>query len=198
MTNSQDYVDKVLDLRAERLAVVSEEQRRDCLYQVGIVVVGEEHFGIPAHFLREIIPAPAIARLPAMPDWIRGISQIRGELICVVDTAALFEIETVRQQEFLVIVDGEEGPLGLLVDEALTFREVLANEVLQDHKGARSDRPVLARTNDLVAILDMGRVLRDKRLVIDHSCSGGALIDDPQQVDEPDSMQTNEAEEGNA
>ena len=67
-----------------------------------------------------------------------------------------------------MVIEGREGPLGLMVDRVLGFRGVFADEIAGDYveRSSSSARFVKALTTDLVAILDAERLLESEELIV--------------------------------
>jgi chemotaxis signal transduction protein len=66
---------------------------------------------------REVVLPPPVTRLPHLPPWIRGLTNVLGTLLPVADLAAAFGVEhDEARTEFLLIVGAGETALGLLVD----------------------------------------------------------------------------------
>lgn len=59
--------------------------------------LGPNEFAIDIDAVQEIGELPAITRLPNLPHWILGITQIRGEVLSAVDFSLLFDLPTVQQ-----------------------------------------------------------------------------------------------------
>ncbi len=170
MTQGDTKYDEILERRARQLArAVDPVHERELDTVAAVVAVGPESFGIPVESLREIIAAPAITGLPYLPPWMRGIVQIRGELVSVVDTASWFGIAVSSPPAFLAVIEGSSGPLGLLVDAVLGFREFFVNEIATTF--SRTDttlgRPIRAITKDLVALVDTEGLLTSDKIIVD-------------------------------
>ena len=161
--------------RAQLLAQAEDEQEeRHKLFTVAVVRVGGALYGLPVEGIREIIATPPLAPLPNTAPWFLGITHLRGELLSVVHLADWIEVETVARAAFLAIVEGPEGPLGLAVEKVLEFRDIFAEEIAQifDKSQVDADKPFRATTKDVITILDLDRITKDPRLVIDQSKSG--------------------------
>jgi purine-binding chemotaxis protein CheW len=84
--------------------------------------LGNEVFGMDIRAVREIIQCRPMATLPLMPDFVRGVINLRGAVVPVVDLHARFgrPAATVCKKTCIVIFDtlrgGERIELGLLVD----------------------------------------------------------------------------------
>lgn len=60
-------------------------------------VVGMHEMALPVSAMQELGEMPTITPLPYLPPWIRGIVQIRGEILSVVDFRALFRLTEDRR-----------------------------------------------------------------------------------------------------
>lgn len=82
-----------------------------------------ESYGIDVLKVREIIRLTTITAVPQMPAYIRGVINLRGKIIPVMDLRLRFEFADVvnNEQTCIVVVqvklpDGKVTPMGLVVD----------------------------------------------------------------------------------
>ena len=84
--------------------------------------VGSEVFAIEIHTVREIIQYAGITMVPQMPAFVRGVVNLRGAVVPVIDVRARFSglKSTVGKRTSIIVIDavveGGHAPLGLLVD----------------------------------------------------------------------------------
>jgi len=105
------------------------------------VRVGELALLLPWDGGREVMPAPAAARIPHTVAWLRGITNVRGALVPVVDLAAALGVSRAALPAYLLICGEGETALGLLIDGLPRVLEIeLANRI--------PDRPVLTAPLD--------------------------------------------------
>ncbi len=73
---------------------------------------------IPLKSACEIGPAPPVTPLPNLPEWIRGIANIRGEIISVVDLKGFFELSAGQgpAEGRIIVIRNEEMKTAVLVD----------------------------------------------------------------------------------
>src|SRR5690606_16543363 len=87
--------------------------------------LSSESFLVAREETREVLGVPPIlTRVPGARSWIRGLANVRGQLLPVVDLRAFLgggETAAGRSARVLV-VNHREIPAGLLVDEVLGFR----------------------------------------------------------------------------
>lgn len=81
--------------------------------------LGEVVFGIEIKFVTEIIGMQPITPLPEVPDYIRGIVNLRGKIIPVIDMRLKFGLKQAEYNDRICIIVIETGgkPVGLIVDK---------------------------------------------------------------------------------
>lgn len=116
----------------------------------------------PLEHVSEVLPCPPVTPVPGTRSWLKGISNVRGTLMTIVDLAEFFGKPTVRQDERsrLLILNIPGLTTGLLVNEVLGLRHFDEEKEKQDIAGL--DDPTLAhvhmsflRENVLWGVFDM-------------------------------------------
>ena len=86
-------------------------------------VLGREHYGVPVLKVREIIRLCDITPVPQMPDYIKGVLNLRGKIIPVADLRIKFRLAKVENTDLTCIVvvsvklaDKSSALMGLIVD----------------------------------------------------------------------------------
>jgi twitching motility protein PilI len=130
--------DKPFDLlrELERLARVAlSGQGRDAANErewVGVAFrMSSENFMVARDETREVLGYPAaITRVPGAKPWIRGIANVRGQLLPIVDLRAFLGggVTNVTRSSRVLVANHREVPAGLLVDEVQGFRRFADNE----------------------------------------------------------------------
>jgi twitching motility protein PilI len=103
---------------------------------VGIAFrLGGEAFLIAREETREVLAYPAaVTRVPGARNWIRGLSNVRGQLLPVVDLRTFLSAgaSTISRSSRLLIANHREIPAGLVVDEVMGFRRFYEGEFSAD------------------------------------------------------------------
>ncbi|MFP4032886.1 MAG: chemotaxis protein CheW [Desulfococcaceae bacterium] len=164
----------------ERLFDKSEVQRGGQAQKSGkylTFTLAEEEYGIGILKIKEIIGMMPITTVPQTPHYVKGVVNLRGKVIPVIDLRLRFgmgEIEYTERTCIIVVeMAGESADviIGIVVDtvsEVLTIRD----EEIEDPPrfGTRLDTDYIhgmAKTEDGVKILlDIDRVLRSEELVL--------------------------------
>jgi purine-binding chemotaxis protein CheW len=93
--------------------------------QLVTFTLGDEEFGIPIAQIQEIDRLSKITRVPKAADYVEGVTNLRGEVVPVVDTRKRFglELRAADDHTRIIIVDLNGVKTGLVVD---SVREVLS------------------------------------------------------------------------
>ena len=86
-------------------------------------VLGREHYGLPVLKVREIIRLCEITPVPQMPDYIKGVLNLRGKIIPVADLRVKFRLSKIENTDLTCVVvvqvtlpDNTKTMMGLIVD----------------------------------------------------------------------------------
>lgn len=81
--------------------------------------LGERWYVAPMGEISEVLHEPRYTALPGVKPWVRGVANLRGRLLPLMDLCGFFghELSPVRKQRRVVVVDHDEVFAGLLVDE---------------------------------------------------------------------------------
>lgn len=145
--------------REEKKAVEAQE------HLATFFLAGEE-YGVDVRLVQEIIRVTEITPVPRAPVFIRGVINLRGRIIPVVDLRRKLELGSVEVsgKARIVVVKLRDRLVGLLVDGASQVLKVLASsiepppeEVLEAH--ASAIRGVAKLADRLIILLDLMKVL---------------------------------------
>jgi purine-binding chemotaxis protein CheW len=80
--------------------------------------LGEEQYGIAIDRIKEIIAIMKVTNVPKTPEYMRGVINLRGSIIPVVDTRLRFGMEPKNEDMHtaIVIVEVEKVNIGFIVD----------------------------------------------------------------------------------
>jgi len=97
--------------------------------------LGDEVFAIDIRTVREIIQYASMTTVPLMPDFVRGVINLRGAVVPVIDLQSRFgrKAAQVGKKTCVVIFDavreGEKIELGLMVDSVSEVVEIAATSI---------------------------------------------------------------------
>ncbi len=96
-----------------------------------VVKFDHEQYGINIQFVQNIVRMMRITRVPNAPSFIKGVINLRGEIVPVMSVRAKFDLE---EDEYtnatrIIIVKVEGSAIGLIVDEVLEVIELTDEEI---------------------------------------------------------------------
>jgi purine-binding chemotaxis protein CheW len=100
-----------------------------------VFLLGDDEHAIAEQHLHEVVGQRPITRLPGMPAWIRGVANLRGSVLPVIDVAVRFGRgdTAIGKRTCLVVVEvdiaGERTLLGLLVDAVSRVIDVSSADI---------------------------------------------------------------------
>lgn len=134
-------------------------------------LLGGESYGIPVLKVREIIRHVDVTTVPQMPSYVKGVTNLRGKIIPVVDLRIKFGLPDAEnsEQSCVVVVQVQSSAnqriqIGLVVDGVEEVANISAAEIepTPDFGGALSGDTILgmAKVKGRVkALLDIERVV---------------------------------------
>lgn len=81
-----------------------------------LLPLGVDLYAIELDLVREVLPLPVIATVPTAPPTILGVFNLRGEVVPVLDTAAVLGVVDAEAgpPEFVAVVETALGPAALV------------------------------------------------------------------------------------
>ena len=149
-----------------------------------LLSIAASHYAVPDAYVTELDRVPPITPVPHVPAWMRGVTNMRGDIVSVIDMRAFLGLEAHSGQGGRMLVVrllDEPFAAGLLVDAVDRIVTVPAGEISPPPSAIEGPlvgflSGICTIGERLVAILDLDRLLRSP---------------DIRQFDEP-----NEVEEG--
>lgn len=132
--------------------------------------LGPEIYGLEILKVQEIIGMMAVTTVPRTPDFVRGVINLRGKVIPVIDLRRKFSMETKEDTERTCIIvvqisgAGQMVTMGIIVDEVSEVMDIKAEQLepAPSFGGSVSTDFILAMGKvgqKVVMLLDVDRVL---------------------------------------
>ena len=133
--------------------------------------LGKEDYGIEIAHVTEIVGIQKITEVPDMPGFVKGVINLRGQVIPVIDVRVRFGMEPREYDDrtCVIVVKVRETSIGLIVDTVSEVREIPADNVSPPPKASTgtSGRYILGlgKVGDEVKILlDVQKLLFEDEL----------------------------------
>jgi len=157
------------------MEVKSEAALADKAGQHLTFALGKEVYGIEILRVQEIIGLMEITRVPQTPHYIRGVINLRGKMIPVMELRKRFALETVEDTERTCIIVVEINmhntsvTIGLLADEVREVTQISADQLAPaPSMGSAVDSAFIlgmAKLDDkVVMLLDVDKIMGSSKL----------------------------------
>ena len=137
--------------------------------------LAEEEYGLDIMKVQEIIGIMPVTKVPRVPDYVRGVINLRGRIIPTIELRKKFGLETVDDTERTCIIvvelqtDKGKVNMGILVDEVAEVMDFAADNI-----DAAPEFGTALNTNFILGIgivkgsvkilLDLDKVLTDREV----------------------------------
>lgn len=142
----------------EELQEQEKETRKDMFMTFQ---AGKEYFGINISFVKQIIAMQPITVVPEVEDYIKGLINLRGKIIPVLDVRVRFKMppKEYTDRTCIIVIDVKSTVVGLIVEKIAEVDTILASDIVPPPTlGGRSSEQNkyvygLAKTGETVKLL---------------------------------------------
>lgn len=159
-----------LNAQNETLKVNSERKRPVEYFQYIVIRLGEEQYGVDIRYIDNIVRMQNITRVPKMPPYLKGVINLRGEVIPVVSIRLKMGLpadEYGRATRIIILKTEVSGNLGIVVDEVkevVTLSEDNIEKVSHEAKDNRASfiNGIGKNGGELISLLDLNSITLDE------------------------------------
>lgn len=130
-------------------------------------LLGSEFYGIEIKYVTEIIGIQPITEIPELPEYIKGIINLRGKIIPVMDVRLRFKkpAKEYNDRTCVIVVDIKDISVGLIVDSVSEVLSIEDEEIVSPpdvKKGGNKYIKAIGKVGDEIKlILDCDKLLSD-------------------------------------
>lgn len=131
-----------------------------------VIRLGEEQYGIDIRYVENIIRMQHITRVPKVSNYLKGVINLRGEVIPVISLRlkmGLDNDEYGRATRIIILKTEGEGTMGVLVDEVKEVVTLAEDKIEKVSHDKNSNKPLflsgVGKHNDeLISLLDLNMI----------------------------------------
>jgi len=123
--------------------------------------LGNESYGIEVKYVTEIIGMQAITEIPELPEYVKGVINLRGKIIPVMDVRLRFKKEPreYNDRTCVIVVDINDISIGLIVDTVSEVITIPEEDIVEP--------PQMNKELNNRYIKSIGKVGSDVKLLLD-------------------------------
>lgn len=124
-------------------------------------LTGNEYYGISISYVNEIIVIQPITAIPETEDYIKGLINLRGKIIPVIDVRVRFGMEQTEYTDrtCIIVINVKSTTIGLIVERIAEVDTIMDSDIMPPptlgHNTKERNKYVygLARTEETVKLL---------------------------------------------
>jgi purine-binding chemotaxis protein CheW len=172
---TRDETKRVLKARAKALAREPEKRESGAVVEVVEFKLAGERYAIESAFLREVQPLKDLTPVPCTPPFVRGIVNLRGRILVVIDLKDFFDlpIQGLHDLHRVLIVQNADMELGILADAVVGNRSVPLSALQPALPTLTGIRAAYLKgvTADRLVVLDAEKILTDETIVVNEEAT---------------------------
>jgi len=134
--------------------------------------IGKESYGVGIRYVIEIIELQTISMVPDLPDYVKGVINLRGKVIPIVDLRLRFDMDerAYDNRTCIIITEVDHILVGCLVDTVEEVMEILEKNIEPPPKfktvsGKDQYISGMGKVGEAIKILiDVEKIVRDENL----------------------------------
>jgi purine-binding chemotaxis protein CheW len=131
-----------------------------------VIRLGDEQYGIDIRFVDNIVRMQNITRVPKVPEYLKGVINLRGEVIPVISLRLKMGLpvdEITRSTRIIILKLEQQGSFGILVDEVREVVTLSADQIDKMAYDSKEDKTnfisgVGKHNNELISLLSLNTI----------------------------------------
>ena len=130
---------------------------------------GNEYFGLKIQYVSEIIQFQAVTEIPRTEDYIKGLINLRGKVIPVIDVRLRFKQEPFEYNDrtCIIVINVKSTVVGLIVEKIAEVVEIKEENILPPPSMGRADKSHHKYIYGIGKIGDTVKLLLDPEKLLD-------------------------------
>ncbi|HEO64384.1 MAG TPA: purine-binding chemotaxis protein CheW [Spirochaetes bacterium] len=150
---------------------ITNDQQKDTLKQLVTFTISEETYGLEILKVQEIVRLPQVTKLPKAPAFVKGVIDLRGSVIPILDLREKFGIDTIAYSEKtrVIILETSGKKIGIIVDTVSKVIQVEEKDIAPPPNvitgGDNQFISGVIRLEDkLIILLDIGNMFSEETI----------------------------------
>jgi len=135
--------------------------------------LGQERYGIELKEGKEILIPPEITRVPHTPAYVKGVINLRGGVITVLDFKDILGIENdqiyEQEDQRIIIITIENITVGFIVDNMQGILKIEGEDIERENNNETNSefiKGIYTENNKVIPIIDLKRLILSRKEAI--------------------------------
>jgi purine-binding chemotaxis protein CheW len=139
-------------------------------FQLVVFNLNDQKFALRIGEIKEVVITPRITKVPEVPQYIKGVANIRGNIIAIADLYQRFDIEKPQGNltpKYTLVLEDTLFKVGVLVNDVPNTIEVTEDDLdtaggfYNEQEGENGIRAIVKKDDELIVLLNIKKVLED-------------------------------------
>ncbi len=158
----------MMELNTTNQVDVLEDERKKVYETIQYIVIrlGDEQYGIDIRNIDNIVRMQHITRVPKMPAYLKGVINMRGEVIPVMSMRLMMNLaedEVTKTTRIIVLKLEQEGNVGFIVDEVKEVVSLSVNNIEKVNNNSKDEKTDLIsavgkHNGELISLVDLSAI----------------------------------------
>lgn len=133
-------MDETSELKKQTAGISNDESNEKGKYMT--FKSGNEYFGLAIQYVNEIIQMQEITAIPETEDYIKGLINLRGKVVPVIDVRLRFKQKPLEYNDrtCIIVVNVKSTVVGLIVEKIAEVVEINEDNILPPPKIGHADK----------------------------------------------------------
>jgi purine-binding chemotaxis protein CheW len=172
-SKAPEIIEKTESSKADTITVTSEEENAAAtpVNELELLAfnVGSEEYAVKLSDMQEIIRSQTITPIPRSPEYLRGVTFLRGKILPVIDLGKRLGLEWESGMlQKIIVLSASNASLGILIGSGIDVLRCRENEVLPppstlDESEIGLIEGVVNIKNRFISVLNINNILKVER-----------------------------------
>lgn len=172
-----NILDKELTLEDLKRQVANQKQVEETGTRVQLIIFKQagQEYALPIDQIKEVVLRPSIAKVPQTQSYIKGVANIRGNLIAILDLEEKLGVSNSAAQNqdanYTLVIESEEFKIGVLVKEVpntltVNTKDIDSSSGIMQYSSLDelSMKGIVKVENRMIILLDMIQMMQTEEL----------------------------------
>lgn len=127
--------------------------------QIAIFTLGNEKFALETQLIDGIEKVLNITRVPNAKAYIRGLANLRGNVITIIDLKKYLNMENIMNEENVIILQSNDERIGLMVDSVHEVVEITPDMLEKSNDSVDYIKGIVNFKDYIVTLLEGEKLL---------------------------------------
>ena len=141
--------------------------------QIVVFKLGQEEYGLHIDQIKEVVITPTVTRMPQTPAFVKGVANIRGNVIAILDLEEKFGLSRSTEtghsgNNFTLVIESDDYKMGILVREvpntlSISTANIEDSVFTGDHQSEQSYITGIVKLDQrLIIMIDIFKVINEQ------------------------------------